>query len=158
MACLPDGLASRSDEVGRWDAEVALAVVCVLVKEGAARRLVERRERRERVHLREAVLAAEGISPDEWRHVRTASGHERLGREDTLVRPVRPVGPALLWVAEVARVTVLHAQLVEAVEFQPFVGDHLRVGVEAEQVGVRHADRRHWRRRLLHFVRHLAGC
>ena len=46
----------------------------------------------------------ERISPDERRHVRTTAGHECLGGEATLygppVRPVRPVGPALLWVAE----------------------------------------------------------
>ena len=57
-----------------------------------------------RVHFREGVLAAERIRRSEWGHVRTAAGHERLGREDTLVRPV---GLALRRVAELARVTVL---------------------------------------------------
>ena len=52
-----------------------------LVEEGAARRLVDRRER---VHFREAVLAADRISPDERKHVRTAAGHERLGGEALL--------------------------------------------------------------------------
>ena len=44
-------------------------------EEGAARRLVERRERNERVQFREAVVTVERILPDEHRHVRTAAGH-----------------------------------------------------------------------------------
>ena len=76
------------------------------VEQDAARCFVKRHERRVRVHFREAVLAAEQFSPDELRHVRTTAGHERVGGEDTLVRPVRDVGPALLRVAEMTRVTV----------------------------------------------------
>ena len=52
---------------------------------------------------READLVEEGAGRHR-KHVRTAARHERLGGEDTLVWPV---GPTLLRVAEMARVTVL---------------------------------------------------
>ena len=137
-------------EISRRDAEVAFAMVSVLVEERSARRLVERRERCQRVRLREAVLAAERVSPNEGRHVRPAAGHESFGGEDALVRSVGSVRPALLRVGEVARVAVLHAHVVEAFELETLVRDHLRVWVVAEQVDVRYADWWHGRRGFLH--------
>ena len=130
-------------------------MVGVLVEKRSTCRLVERRERCQRVRLREAVLAAERVSPNEGRQVRPAAGHESLGGEDALVRSVGPVCPALLRMGEVARVAVLHAHVVEALELESFVRDHLRVWIVAEQVDVRYADWWHGRRGFLHLQRHV---